>query len=126
MKRHLGKLIALLCGLVLWLIGVLYQGLPETSDASEWARIISNGALIPGVLFTGFSGLSWIAGDGLFDGLKYSLGTMLVHLKGGEKKYASYYDYTRREKKRGGYPMLLPGLFFLAVAAVLTLLYYYV
>ena len=124
MRRYSGKILALLCGLALWLISTLYQGLPQTADAREWFRVLSNGALIPGVLFVGIGGLSWIAGDGLFDGIKYSLQTMLVHLRGGQKKYASYYDYTQREKKRGAYPTLLPGLFFLAAAVVLAVLYY--
>ncbi len=124
MKRHLGKLIALLCGLALWVFGVAYQGLPQTPDSKEWFRVLSNGALLPGVLFVGISGLTWIAGDGMFDGLAYSMRTLITHLRREKKKYASYYDYTQREKKRGTYPMLLPGLFFLAAAMVLTLLFY--
>lgn len=124
MKRHFARLIALLCGLALWLIGVLYQGPPQAPDIREWFRILSNGALIPGVLFVGISGLTWISGDGVFDGIKYSMKTMLIHLRGEKKKYASYFDYTQREKKRAAYPMLLPGLFFLAAAVALTLLYY--
>lgn len=124
MRRRLGTLAALLCGLALWGGCVLYQDLSQVSGRKDWLRVVSNGALLPGVLFVGLSAMSWIAGEGLFDGIRYSLSTMLVHLKGGEKKYASYYDYVQREKKRPGYPMLLPGLFFLAAAAALTLLYY--
>lgn len=124
MKRHRGRLIALLCGFGLWLIGVLYQGLPQASNAREWFRVLSNGALIPGVLFAGISGMTWIAGEGLFDGIKYALSSMRSRIRGQEKRYASYYDYTRREKKKGSsYPMLFPGLFFLAAAIILTLLY---
>ncbi len=124
MKRHRGRLIALLCGFALWLIGVLYQGLPQGSNAREWFRVLSNGALIPGVLLVGISGMTWIAGEGLFDGIKYTLSSMKSRIWGQEKRYASYYDYTRREKKKGSsYPMLLPGLFFLTAAIILTLLY---
>lgn len=125
MKRHSGRLTALLCGFALWLIGVLYQGMPQTSDAGEWFRVLSNGALVPGVLFVGISGMMWIAGEGLFDGIKYSMSSLMARMRGREKRYASYYDYTRREKKKGSsYPMLFPGLFFLAAAIILTLLYY--
>lgn len=124
MKRHLGRLISLLCGLALWIIGVSYQGLPQTAAASEWFRILSNGALIPGILFLGISGLTWISGEGLFDGIRYSMSTLLKRLQGKNKRYGSYYDYTQREKKRPSYPMLLPGLLFLAAAVILTVLYY--
>ena len=66
LTRRQGRLIALLCGFALWLIGVLYQGLPQASGAREWFRVLSNGALVPGVLFSGISGMMWIAGEGLF------------------------------------------------------------
>lgn len=125
MKRRLGRLIALLCGLALWLFCVFYQGLPQTSDAREWFRVLSNGALIPGVLFVGVSGMVWIAGEGLFDGIKYSMSSMMARIRGHEKRYATYYDYSQREKKDApSFPLLFPGLLFLAAAVILTLLYY--
>lgn len=124
MKRHRRRLTALLCGCVMWLLCVLYQGLPQTSDVREWFRVLSNGALIPGVLFVGFSGISWIAGEGLFDGIKYSMSSMMAHIRGHEKRYASYYDYTRREQKGRSYPLLFPGVTFLAAAIIFTLLYH--
>ena len=124
MKRHWGRLTALLCGCVLWLLCVLYQGLPQASDVREWFRVLSNGALIPGVLFVGISGIVWISGEGLFDGIKYSMASMMARMRGHEKRYATYYDYTRREKEPPSFPMLLPGLAFLAAAIVFTLLYH--
>lgn len=124
MKRHGGQLIALLCGLALWAGCIWYQSPAQGAGAREWIRILSNGALIPGVLFLGVSGLTWIAGDGQFDGIRYSMSSLLARLRGEKKPYATYFDYTRREKKRGGYPLLAPGAFFLAAAVVLTLLYH--
>ena len=125
MKCHRGRLTALLCGAVLWLISVLYQGLPQASNTKEWFLILSNGALIPGVLFVGISGMMWVAGEGLFDGIKYSMSSLMARMRGHEKRYATYYDYTRREKKEApSFPMLFPGLTFLAAAVILTLLYH--
>ena len=57
MRRHLGKLIALLCGAVLFLLSMLYQKPAQVSGAQEWLRILSNAALLPGVLLSGFSAL---------------------------------------------------------------------
>ena len=125
MRRQMGKLIALLCGAVLFLLSLLYQRPAQISGAREWLRILSNAALLPGVLLSGLSVLLRISGEGLFDGLRYTMSSLLARLRGVDKKYASYFDYTRREKKqRAGDPLLLPGLFFLAAAILLTILYY--
>lgn len=125
MKRHIGQLTALLCGMVLWLGAVAYQKPLHISGAREWMRVLSNGALVPGVLFVGISGLMWIAGEGLFDGIRYSMSRMKSQLRGREKKYDSFYDYMQREKKQEpSYPMLIPGLFFLALSVVMTVLFY--
>ena len=125
MRRHLGQLIALLCGAAMFLISLFYQEPSRISGAREWLRIASNAALLPGVLFVGLSAMIRISGEGLFDGLRYTMSSMMARLRGVDKQYASYYDYTRREKKKKvGSPMLLPGLFFLATAILLTLLYY--
>ena len=125
MRRHVGKLIALLCGTLLFAGSLFYQKPAQISGTREWLRILSNAALLPGVLLSGLSVLLRISGEGLFDGLRYTMSSLLARLRGVDKKYASYFDYTRREKKqRGGDPLLLPGLFFLAAAILLTLLYY--
>lgn len=125
MKRYRGKLIALLCGLVLWILIVVYQSPDPTAGAQEWCRVLSNGALVPGVLFLGLGLLAWIAGSGQFDAIRYTFSNLLTHLRGAEKQYATYYDYLHREKKKGdSSPLILPGLLFLTIAVVLTLLYY--
>lgn len=109
MKRNRGRLIALLCGCVLWLLCVLYQGLPQATDIRAWFHVLSNGALIPGVLFVGISGMSWIAGEGLFDGIQYSIRTMMDHMRGREKQYATYYDYAHRRSTRPHSPSCAPA-----------------
>ena len=125
MRRHVGKLIALLCGTLLFAGSLFYQKPAQISGTREWLRILSNAALLPGVLLSGLSVLLRISGEGLFDGLRYTMSSLLARLRGVDKKYASYFDYTRREKKqRTGDPLLLPGLFFLATAILLTILYY--
>ena len=100
MRRRLGQLIALLCGIALFLINLLYQQPSEISGAREWLRILSNAALLPGVLFSGISAMIRISGEGLFDGIRYTMSSMIARLRGVDKKYASYFDYTRREKKK--------------------------
>lgn len=125
MKRWMGCLIAFACGLVLGVFSILYQ-IPSKADGmKEWLRVLSNGALVPGVLFSGISLLAWISGDGLFDAVRYTVSSMVAQFRGEKKQYATYYDYLRREKKRNAFnPLLLPGVFFLACAIILTLIYY--
>ena len=125
MRRHLGKLIALLCGALLFVLSLLYQKPGQISGAREWLRILSNACLLPGVVLSGLSALLWISGEGLFDGLRYTMSSLMARLRGVDKRYASYFDYTQREKrKRTGNPLLLPGLFFLTAAILMTLFYY--
>lgn len=95
MKRHIGKLIALLAGILLFGGGVLFQERTADMQARDWMRICSNAALLPGVMLTGVGFLVKISGEGLFDGIKYAVGSLIV-----------------------------PGLLFLALAAVLTVCYY--
>lgn len=125
MKRHFGQLIALLIGLLLWGISLVYQAPIHGMGVREWCRILSNAALIPGVLFLGLSAMLRISEEGIFDGLRYSLSSLMAHFRGDTKRYATYYDYIHRaRKKSASYPMFLPGLFFLAIAVIMALLYY--
>lgn len=122
MKRHLGRLIVFLIGLALFLVNVFYQGLP--SAARDWFRVLSNAALVPGVLLSGLGLLMRISDDGFFDGIRYSISSMISHLKGTQKKYPSFYEYSQRQRKKSGaFDLLLPGLIFLAVAVGMLLLY---
>lgn len=126
MKRYIGKLAALAFGLVLLVFSVIYQKPYAGSGTREWVRILSNSALVPGILLTGIGLLARISDEGFFDGIRYSMSTMLTHVRRREKKYDSFYDYMRREKKKSSNPLLLPGLLYLAAAVVLTVLYYFI
>lgn len=125
MKRHIGKLIALLAGMLLFGGGVLFQERTADMRARDWMRICSNAALLPGVMLTGVGFLVKISGEGLFDGIKYAVGSLMNHLLGNKKRYGTYYDYrSRRTGRAGGNSLIVPGLLFLALAAVLTVCYY--
>lgn len=124
MKRYAARLTALLCGLILLIISLLYQDAGHITNAKDWIRIFSNASLVPGVLLTGLGLIVRIAEEGIFDGIKYAISSIRAHLHNSSKRYASYYDYMHREKKKSANPLLLPGLFYLAAAIILTILYY--
>lgn len=125
MKRHLRHIIPLILGLILMVISIFYQDIQAVNGTKDWIRILSNAALLPGVLLAGTGLMAKIAGEGFFDGIRYAMSELITHLRGASKKYASYNDYIHRDKSSGGTGGTLPaGLIFLAAAAVLTGLYY--
>ncbi len=122
MKRYLGQLIVFLIGLVMLAVNIFYQGIP--SATRDWFRVLSNAALVPGVLLSGLGLIIRISGEGFFDGIRYGFSSMLSHLRGVRKKYASFYEYSQRQRKKSGaFDLLLPGLIFLAFAVGMLLLY---
>lgn len=126
MKRHAGTIAAALCGLVLFVFSIFWQDLSGASGAREWVRVLSNAALVPGVLLTGVGLLVRIADENFFDGIRYATGSLISHLQGKPKRHASYYDYLHRTKKKSpALSILLPGLIYLGAAAALTALYYF-
>lgn len=132
---HKGQLAALAFGLVLLIFGVINQmsnleagadiGVEIVPGVKDWILILSNSALVPGVLLTGLGVIVRISEEGFFDGIKYSMSTIFTHVRGSQKRYDSFYDYTKREKKKsGGNPLFLPGVFYLTVAVILTAVFY--
>lgn len=125
MRQYAGQAASLIIGFLLLVFGIFYQELPVGNDIREWLRILSNAALLPGVLLTGFGIIARISGEGLFDGIKYGISSLFTNLRGGKKRYASYYDYMHREKKkRGANPLMFPGILFLGAAVILTAVYH--
>lgn len=127
MRKYAGIITAAVCGCILMILSILWQDLETATGIKDWILILSNASLVPGVLLTGLGLIVRIADENTFDGMKYSISSIISHMKGEPKHYATYYDYLQREKKKNStLPLILPGLFFLAAAIVLTLLYYHV
>lgn len=125
MKRYAGTLAALVCGLALMILCFFWQDPGAISGTRERLRILSNAALVPGVLLTGIGGLVKISDEQFFDGIKYTMHRIASHLRREPGRHASYYEYTHRERRRGNArPLLLAGFFFLILAVILTVLFY--
>ena len=106
-------------------LSMLWQGLENAHNAADWLRMLSNSALLAGVILAGIGALAWVSDEHFFDGIRYAASSLFSHLRGKPKRYATYYDYIHREKEKGGgFSMLVPGLIFLGVAVGLTGLYY--
>ncbi len=106
-------------------LSLLWQGLENARTAADWLRMLSNSALLAGVILAGIGALAWVSDEHFFDGIKYSVSSLVCRLRGKPKRYATYYDYIHREKtKGGGFSMIVPGLVFLGIAVLFTVLYY--
>ncbi|MCM1164822.1 MAG: DUF3899 domain-containing protein [Lachnospiraceae bacterium] len=126
MKRS-SWLIAAVCGLIITGLGLLWQGVGSAETAADRFRIFSNATLLAGVILTGIGALAWVSDEHFFDGIRYSVSSLFARLSGKPKRYATYYDFIHRGKKKGsGFAMLLPGLIFLGLAVILTGLFYLV
>ena len=124
MKR-LSWLAAAVCGLVIAGLSLLWQDIGGAEGALDIIRMLSNSALLAGVILAGIGALAWVSGEHFFDGIRYAFTSFVDTVRGKPKRYATYYDYIHREKgKGGGFSMVVPGLVFLALAVLLTVLYY--
>lgn len=112
-------------GAVIMALALLWQGLENAKTAADWLRMLSNSALLAGVILAGIGALAWVSDEHFFDGIRYAASSLFSHLRGKLKRYATYYDYIHREKEKGGgFSMVVPGLIFLGIAILLTGLYY--
>ena len=133
MKKQLFKYgIATLAGGTLAYLTAVLHGYAEATTLVERYRILADAFTIPGVVIFLMGVLVWIAGEGAFQGLAYSLSWAFRSLIpfGRSGKQEKYYDYVERQKQKGkpsGYAFLfVVGGAFLAVAIVFIILFYQV
>ena len=85
---------------------------------------------VPGVIFLGISGLSWVARMGGFDSFGYIFSNFSLHslwMQRPKKKYESFYDYKQAKEEKGrtwlSHFAVLGGAS-LAVGIVLLIVYF--
>ena len=123
--KHIPRIIATICGAVIMGLSLLWQGTDNAETSADWFRMLSNSALLAGVILAGIGALAWVSDEHFFDGIRYAASSLFCHLRGKPKRYATYYDYIHREKTKGrGFALLVPGLVFMALAVLFTGLYY--
>ena len=86
------------------------------------AMILCDAFFVPGIFFTMFGALLWIASTGFFDSISYAFRTaahMLFPILHKERK--NFYDYkTEKAEKRAGTPVFIfiVGAGFLAISMI--------
>lgn len=104
-----------------------YQGVHQEEALKKISHILSDAFIIPGVFLTSIGLLILISSTGQFDGINYTfyyIRERFPFLR-KDKKTADFGEFRDRQKRRKDpiWPMILPGLYFLGVAAFFILLY---
>lgn len=120
----------LAAGLMTWATLSLH-GFAQAQAAVDRYRILADAFTIPGLFLILLGALVWVARQGTFDGLRYSLGYVFKRLIpfGATDKPEKYYDYVekRKEKRKqsGSYAYLfVVGGAFMAAAILFMILFY--
>lgn len=103
----------------------------EKETAADVVGSICNCFTVPGVLFAGVGGLTFVSSQGVFDGLGYAFSTFGLHniwfnRSKLEERPKNYYEYKEKKNKKGRhwYPNLLfVGLGSLFIGVALTVVY---
>lgn len=96
------------------------------TDTNQIYRFLSDGFIVPGVMFLCIGGLVWLSNAGSLSGIGYALKhlfQMLIPV--GKKKHETYADYLETRKQVSGYAFLfiIGGLFFL-LGIVFVIMFY--
>lgn len=93
-------------------------------------RMLCDGAFVAGIFLAGFGALALAGAQGAFDAMGFAVHTVLRKFSPRKDRFESRQTYAqykaaRREKKSGDVKcVLIVGLWYLALAAVLLALYY--
>lgn len=134
-KKH--KLIA---NVVVFVIGLLISSSVVFSadifsqPSSEVMKILSNAFLLPGAILTGLGALIFVSNLGYFGIFDFSFKQMFSTFGKKEKrkefreKYPDFYTYQNEKKKEQAQFsfILYPGIIFMLLAVVFTILFFYV
>ena len=128
MKNFIKCSIATLVGGMIVMASLALNGFFAIEEAIIKLMLLTNAFFGVGVIFPLLAVLCWIASDGLFDGLTYSIQRAFYLLTfRGAKIEEKYYDYKQRmaEKRISGYWFLaIVGGGFLVVSGIFLIFFY--
>lgn len=114
---------AVIAFLVIWSNGFF------TESAAVNIQIIADACFVAGIVMTLFAAMMYISGEGALIGIGFVLRTaFLTFIPMGRTKQERYIDYRARKlseaKNRSNSHILLTGLSFTVIGAVLTFIWY--
>ncbi len=113
---------AIIAFLVIWSRGFFTQS-PAVN-----IQILSDAFFVSGILMTLFAGMMYISGEGALIGIGFVMrNVVLTFIPMGRAKQERYADYRARKlsqnKKHSNRYMLVPGLIFLFIGVILTVIW---
>ena len=106
-----------------------WEGLFQLTEAKDIVGTLSDCFFVPGVLFAGIGGLSWVSSKGGYDAFGYAFNNFALHNlfpTKHPKKYKTLYDFKQEkdEKGRRWLPQLLiTGGISLLIGVILFIVY---
>ena len=130
LKKRISYIKAVIFWLVAFVATVIIEEPFQKTELSEIIGKLSNCFTVPGVIFAGFAGLTYVSYLGGYDGISYaftSFGLHNIFTTRQPKRYKDFYEYKKEkdEKGRSWLPQyLIIGLISLAIGVLLLVLYY--
>ena len=128
MEKHKYQLIASAVGLVLSGLGMFLERSGFDGTAQGTVKVLSDGFLVGGAILTLIAVFTIAIRGGLFNGISYAASTLRKkHQTLDSKETMTYFEYTQKHQSdKKSSPLLLPGLGYIVIAIILTILYYHV
>ena len=115
---------------IIALIAMYFVEMPfNQNSAKEAIGAISNCFVVPGIIFTGLGGLTFIGHLGGYDSFGYMISNFSLHsLIPGKhpKKYGTFYEYKEAKDKKGRKwlpELLITGLINIGVGIIFLVIY---
>lgn len=123
------RLVIVILAVAIAAVTAVSRGLFSQTDAKGVLHLLSDGFLVPGALFAGIGGLSWVSTTGFFDIFGYGCSHVFgrfIPFDSVYRRKEKYYDYKVRKDEKGrnwNKELLLTGACALALAVLCTVLY---
>lgn len=107
----------------------VWRGLFEQTDVAGVFRVLSDSFLIPGALFAGIGGLTWVASYGFFDIMSYGCSAVFgrfIPFDSAYRRKENYYDYRQKKEAKGRTwkkDMVFSGLTFILLSILFSVIY---
>ncbi len=127
-KRLLKYLITAAVGLIVVFAVCWLKGVFQAEEARTVVRIVCDAFTFVGLLLVCFGFLTVLNKAGAFDGLAYSMKSLVRvfrNYRGDDESSKSYYDYKKAasEKRKRAWHLVIVGAGFLVVAIILVIVH---
>ncbi len=133
-QEKIKKRISYIKAVIFWLIAFVAMIIVEApfaeTSAKEIIEAICNAFTVPGVIFAGIAGLSYISYLGGYDGIGYAFSNFGLHnifTRQQPKSYDNFYEYKQMKDMKGRKWLphfLIVGGISLAIGVVLLIVYF--